>query len=102
MKKNPKPNMVGIDRYWKKGEDDRVILAKKLSMDPDEAGTRGLVDKFLSALWKTVSTRRRTKFVGFGVFEWKPWRNRIPTGEFVETWRLSFKPGRYVKEKYHG
>lgn len=99
---NVRPNMSGISRYWKKGEDDRELLAKSLGLRPDDDGNRRLVDFFLDGLLSTVKSRRRTKFVGFGIFEWKRWNNRIPTGRFVETWRLTFKPGRYVKGKYNG
>ena len=58
------------------------------------------VDSFLDALLELVRSRKRTLLVGFGSFEWKhdP-HKRIPTGEMVETWRLAFKPGRYVKER---
>lgn len=99
---NTKPNISGINRYWKRGEDDRMLIARKMNLDPDLVENRTLVDKFLNALLATVKSRRRTKLVGFGVFEWKEWNNRLPTGERVETWRLTFKPGRYVKGKYHG
>lgn len=99
---NAKPNTEGINRYWKKGEDDRVALAAKMKANPRDEDTRKTIDGFLDALMALVKSRRRTKFVGFGVFEWKPWNNRIPSGERVKTWRLTFKPGRYVKGKYNG
>lgn len=97
-----KYNVEGITKYWVHGEDDRELLAKQLSLDPTSEADRKAVDSFLGALMSVVKRRRRTKFVGFGVFEWKPWESRIPTGEFVKTWRLVFKPGRYVKGKYNG
>lgn len=100
--KKKQPNMTGIERRWKPGEDDRIRLAEKLYRNPDSGTNRAVIDEFLDALLSLVKSRRRTKFVGFGVFEWKPWRNRIPTGKRVSTWRLTFKPGRYVKGKYHG
>ena len=100
---NRKPNMSGIDRYWKKDEDSRMDLARRMfggkEFPPDY---REQVDRFLDSLMSLVKSRRRTKFVGFGSFEWHPWKNRIPTGRMVETWRLAFKPGRYVKGKYDG
>lgn len=91
---NRNPEIRGIMKYWKPGEDDRVLLK-------DRGLPRRYVDLFLDALWRVVSTRRRTKFVGFGAFEWRPWRKRLPTGKMVETWRLAFKPGRYLP-KYKG
>ena len=100
--KKKKPNMTGIDRHWKPGEDDRITLARKMYRNPDSLETRESVDHFLDMLLRLVVSRKRTKFVGFGVFEWIPWNNRLPTGERVSTWRLTFKPGRYVKGKYHG
>ena len=99
---NLKPNISGISRYWKEGEDDRREVAKSLGLKPDNRSDRKLVDFFLEGLLATVTSRRRTKLVGFGDFEWKKWNNRLPTGRFVETWRLTFKPGRYVKGKYDG
>lgn len=92
---NRNPNTAGISRYWKPGEDDRRAL-----MDATRFG-RDCVDVFLRGLWRVVSGRRRTKFVGFGVFEWHPWRNRLPTGRVVKAWRLSFKPSKYVR-RYKG
>lgn len=86
----------GIERRWRPGEDDRVALAKYSGL------TRRQTDAALAGLWRLLVSKRRTKFVGWGVFEWKPWRNRIPTGRFVETWRLAFKPCRYVPLKYKG
>lgn len=94
---NAKPDTTGISRYWKAGEDDRVLLKGRLP-----GMSKPAIDRVLAAIMETVCSRRRTKIVGWGVFEWKRWNNRIPTGEFVETWRLSFKPGRYVKGKYDG
>ena len=87
---NANPDLTGISRYWKDGEDDRVVIHAACQVPPDT------IDDVLSAIQKVVTSRRRTKIVGFGVFEWKPWRNRIPTGRFVKTWRLSFKPCRYA------
>lgn len=95
-------NVSGISRYWKKGEDDRVSIAREIGLRSDNETNRRLVDLVLSGLLRTVMKRPRTKIVGFGVFEWKKWNNRIPTGKYVETWRLAFKPGRYVKGKYDG
>lgn len=92
---NGNPNTLGISKYWKPGEDDRCAL-----MGATRVG-RDRVDAFLRGLWRIVSARRRTKFVGFGVFEWKPYRRRLPTGTMIETWRLVFKPSRYVK-RYNG
>ena len=99
---NLKPNTSGIRRHWQAGEDDRREVAKSPGLKPDNRNNRKLVDFFLEGLLATVTSRRRTKLVGFGVFEWKKWNNRLPTGRFVETWRLTFKPGRYVKGKYDG
>lgn len=95
-------NVAGISKYWKRGEDDREVLARQLGLNPKDEGDRSKVDGFLDALMHVVKRRRRTKFVGVGVFEWKPWESRIPTGERVSTWRLTFKPGRYVRGKYNG
>ena len=88
-------NMNGITKRWVDGEDDRTLLAEKLPY------SSVFTDRFLDALWELVSSRRRTKFVGFGVFEWHPWRNRLPTGRVVKAWRLSFKPSKYVR-RYKG
>lgn len=89
-----------IERRWKKGKDDRLRLAELLCLNPDSICARAKVDSFLNALLELVRSRKRTLLVGFGSFEWKhdP-HKRIPTGEMVETWRLAFKPGRYVKER---
>lgn len=96
------PNTEGISRYWKKGEDDRAVLLREMYGATPDPADKPQVDQFLAALLNVVKRRRRTKFVGIGVFEWKPWNNRLPTGERVKTWRLTFKPSRYVKGKYHG
>ena len=88
---NRKPDMSGISRYWKPDEDDRVWLARYGGL------TREQTDNALKGLWKLILSKPRTKFVGFGTFEWRPWRRRIPTGRMVDTWRLAFKPSRYVK-----
>ena len=89
---NRNPDTRGICRYWKPGEDDRVLLAEASGL-PRES-----VDLALAGLWKVLSSRRRTKLVGFGVFEWRPWRRPLPTGRMLETWRLAFKPSRYAKK----
>jgi len=88
---NSKPNMSGIVRYWRTGEDDRIELARASGL------SKATVDRALAGLWKVLLSKRRTKFVGFGVFEWRPWRRPLPTGKVVETWRLAFKPSRYAK-----
>lgn len=90
-----KINTSGIAKRWVPGEDDRVWLMHYSGL------TRKQTDRALDGLWRLIVSRPRTKIVGFGVFRWAPWRKRIPTGEFVETWRLAFKPSRYVK-KYNG
>lgn len=92
---NRDPNYNGITRYWKPGEDDRLLLAKETRL------SFASVDMFLDGLWRLVSSRRRTKFVGVGVFEWRPWRCRLPNGKHVRTWRLVFRPSRYA-ERYRG
>lgn len=92
---NSCPDTSGITKYWKRGEDDRLDLAKASGLAERE------VDRALDGLWSVILSRRRTKFVGFGTFEWRPWRRRIPTGKAVEAWRLAFKPSRYAK-KYKG
>lgn len=99
---NRNPRQTGITKYWKPGEDDRGELLSLVRLEPGtRRATRGHVDGFLRSLWSMLGSRRRTKFVGFGVFEWKPYRRRLPTGRMVETWRLAFKPSRYT-EKYDG
>lgn len=92
---NRNPNCEGITRYWKTGEDDRVELRRLTGV------SRGTVDLLMSSLWELLTSKRRTKFVGIGVFEWRPCRRRLPTGRVVETWRLAFKPSRYA-ERYNG
>ena len=91
-----KTDRSGIEKRWVAGEDDRVWLAKYSGL------TRSQTDRALEGLWRLLVSKPRTKFVGFGAFEWKPWRNRIPTGKFVETWRLAFRPCRYASRKYKG
>lgn len=93
---NHNPVQTGITKYWVAGEDDRCAL-RQATKQP-----RRLIDLMLDGLWTLISTRRRTKFVGFGVFEWRPYRRRLPTGKMVETWRLTFKPSRYVSKRYKG
>lgn len=93
---NDKPDTKGIERRWVPGEDDRALLATYSGLRPRQ------VDDALDGLWRLLASRPRTKFVGFGVFEWKRWCNRIPTGRKVSTWRLAFKPSRYVPCKYKG
>ena len=90
-----KINTSGIAKRWVPGEDDRVWLMHYSGL------TRKQTDRALDGLWRLIVSRPRTKIVGFGVFRSMPWHKRIPTGEFVETWRLAFKPSRYVK-KYNG
>ena len=92
---NRSPEQSGITKYWVPGEDDRCALRQVTKQ------TKERVDLMLDGLWELVRSRRRTKFVGFGVFEWRPYRRRLPTGRMVETWRLAFKPSRYA-EKYKG
>lgn len=91
-----KTDMSGIERRWVPGEDDRVWLSHYSGL------TRRQTDRALTGLWQLLVSKPRTKFVGFGTFEWKRWRNRIPTGRFVETWRLAFRPCRYAPLKYKG
>ena len=99
---NVDPNTSGITKYWRDGADDRRLVLDELSLGSGGRRVgRGHVDELLRALWAVVSRRRRTKLVGFGVFEWRPWRRRLPTGRMVETWRLAFKPSRYAK-RYKG
>ena len=93
---NLDPSIRGITKYWRAGADDRALLAKAAGGLPGR-----YVDAFLAGLWELVSRRRRTKLVGFGVFEWRPWRRRLPTGRKVSTWRLVFKPSRYSR-RYDG
>lgn len=95
---NRKPDTSGISRYWKDG-DDRRRLAKLLALSADAPRDRKRVDGFLDAFLRMVRTRRRTSIVGFGVFEWRRWNIRIPTGEMVETWRLVFRPARTVRKR---
>ena len=95
---NRKPNTSGIDKRWKEG-DGRVRLAELLFLNPDSGHARAKVDGFLEAFRKLVWGRRRTVIVGFGTFEWRKWKNRIPTGERVETWRLAFKPGQHMRRR---
>ena len=92
---NRRPDQSGITKYWRVGEDDRCDLRQRTALSDS------VVDRMLKGLWETIRSRRRTKFVGFGVFEWRPYRRRLPTGRMVETWRLAFKPSRYA-EKYKG
>ena len=91
-----KVNTSGIEKRWIPGEDDRVLLASYSGLTPPQ------VDNALDGLWRLLVSKKRTKFVGFGVFEWKRWCNRIPTGRFVRTWRLAFRPCRYSRLKYKG
>lgn len=92
---NRDPQQAGITKYWRVGYDDRCVLRRVTRQSKER------IDRLLDGLWKVISTRRRTKIVGFGVFEWRPYRRRLPTGVMIETWRLTFKPGRYL-DKYHG
>ena len=48
------------------------------------------VRRFLRALAETVGSRKRTVLKGLGVFEWKPWNRRIPTGRTVSSQHLFF------------
>lgn len=97
---NLNPNTSGINRYWVEGEDDRHAIEAKCI--ENRAGLfRKDIDAVLSALMDVIVHNRRTKIVGFGVFEWKPWNGRLPTGERVSTWSLTFKPCRH-KERYNG
>lgn len=102
MRGNRHPNMSGIDRHWRRGEDARVLVAEAMRADPRDPRVRESVDSVVSALLDTVMSNRRVKVVGFGVFNWIKWRNRVPTGETVDTWRLTFKLARKLKGKYKG
>lgn len=93
---NMDPDIRGITKYWRPGKDDRELLRKRTGGLPKRH-----VDLFLHGLWSLVSSRRRTRIVGFGTFEWKPCRRRLPTGRTVDTVRVVFKPSRYAK-KYNG
>lgn len=97
---NRNPNTSGINRYWVEGEDDRCAIETKC-IEAHTGLDRADIDAVLSALLDVVVHNRRTKIVGFGVFEWSPWRAHLPSGKTVETWHLAFKPCRY-KEKYNG
>lgn len=89
--------MSGITRYWKRGEDDRTEVRRRCpGMEKDT------IDRVLRALFATIVSKRRTKLVGYGVFEWKPWNNRLPTGQFVKTWRLAFRPARGMRKYEEG
>lgn len=91
---NKHPDTTGITKRWT-DEDARREILKESGCNPEQ------VDRVLLALSKVITRNRRTKIIGVGVFEWKPWKNRIPTGRFVETWRLAFKLSRYTN-KYKG
>lgn len=49
------------------------------------------IARFTRALRDTIVSRRRTELRGLGVFEWKPCRKKIPTGTYVNSWRLVFR-----------
>lgn len=49
------------------------------------------VSMFLKALSDTVASRRRTELRGLGVFEWRPCKGRLPTGQKFSSWRLVFR-----------
>lgn len=87
-----------IDKRWKDG-DGRLRLAELLMLNTDSGCARQKVDTFLDALLELVRTRKRTMIVGFGAFEWRRWKHPIPTGRKVETWRLAFKPSKYVRAR---
>lgn len=92
---NRHPDTTGITKRWTEEDARREILKECGTVcGPDQ------VDRVLLALSKVITRSRRTKIIGFGVFEWKLWKNRIPTGRFIETWRLAFKQSRY-SEKYN-
>lgn len=95
---NKHPDTSGIERRWK-DEDARRKLARALLMDPDNLTSRRSVDGMMSSLEDVIRSHRRSLFVGFGVFEWRKWKNRTPTGKRVEVWRLTFKPARNMKER---
>ena len=92
---NPNPDTKGIVRKWSP-EDARCDIYNACP-----GVTTEQIDMVLGALQRTLASRARTKIVGFGVYEWKRWRNRIPTGKFVDSWRMAFKPSRYAP-KYQG
>ena len=88
------PDTSGISRYWKPGEDDRISVREGCGL------SRKTVDAVIAAMLETILSRRRTKLVGFGVFEWRRLKGKkLPTGGMVDTWRLAFKPGRYVRKE---
>lgn len=93
---NSRPNTSGIDRKWEPGFDDRVRLLPRC-----KGVGRKELENVLTALSEMLAENRRVRFVGFGVFEWKPWNKRIPTGKSVKAWHLSFKPSRYTT-RYKG
>lgn len=99
---NRNPNTSGITKRWQPGYDARCLLEKRLlsrCFDPHDI--RWKINTFLEELMDVIVHNRRTRIVGFGVFEWKPWNGRLPTGERVSTWSLTFKPCRH-KERYNG
>ncbi len=86
------PNTFGIDRHWKDG-DARVEIRERCGLDPST------VDKVLAALWETLLSRKLTRIIGFGAFEWVPWKCfSKKRGTTIDTWRLSFRLNRYNKE----
>lgn len=93
---NRDPVTKGINKHWVPGVDDKVLIAKYSKLDQDQ------VDAAISALWRVLTTKKKSVLVGFGTFEWKRWHNRLPTGKFVKTWRLAFKPCRYTAQVYEG
>ena len=53
---NLKPNISGISRYWKEGEDDRREVAKSLGLKPDNRNNRKLVVFFFVVRRPPVTT----------------------------------------------
>lgn len=83
-------------------EDRKALLMKWTGGREPTLADLAAVSAFIRALADTVEERRVTSLKGLGVFEWLPWKGRLPTGRLVSSWRLVFRyrqKHRYVQKK---
>ena len=72
-------------------EDRKALLMKWTGGREPTLADLAAVSTFVRALAETVVERRKTSLRGLGVFEWLPWRGKLPTGRKVSSWRLVFR-----------
>lgn len=82
-------------------EDRKALIMKWTGGRDPTLADLAAVSAFIRALADVVEERRVTSLRGLGVFEWLPWKGRLPTGRKASSWRLVFRyrqKHRYVRK----